>query len=395
MKTAYLVGDGMGDFPVPVLGGRTPLQAAHAPNLRRIAAAGTVRMVRTAPDGMFPGSDVCNLALLGYNPADNYTGRAPIEAAGARIPLHPDDVAFRCNLVTVENGIMLDHSAGHITTAEGLVLVDALKPVLEREGIRLHGGVSYRHLLVWKNGPAAAATAMPHEILGQPVAPHLPTGPGAPKIQALMEASRPVLAEHPVNRARIAAGKAPATQAWLWGQGRALRLQSYRDRYGLAGGMITAVDLLRGLGQLTGLEVIEVDGATGFVDTNYPGKAAAAIAALQRADFVYVHVEAPDECGHQGDAALKTRAIGDFDSRVVGPVWQALEAAGHPYRLILATDHRTPVSLRGHSPEPVPLAVLEGPVGPVTAEAPFDETCHGGQAEAFAWEWIDQILRNG
>lgn len=393
MKTAYLVGDGMGDFPVEALEGKTPLQAAEAPNMRRIAAAGTVRMVKTAPDSMFPGSDVCNLALLGYNPEEKYTGRAPIEAAGAHIQLDPDDVAFRCNLVTVQDETMMDHSAGHITTEEALQLVEALRPIFEREGIRLHGGVSYRHILVWNKGPADTVTEMPHEILGKPIVAHLPSGAGGDKVRSLMQASRTVLADHPVNRARVAAGKSPATQVWLWGQGRALSLQTYRDRYGLTGGMITAVDLLRGLGELTGLDVIDVEGATGFVDTNYAGKAAAALKVLEDRDFVYVHVEAPDECGHQGDPALKTQAIADFDARIVGPIWQALEAKGEPYRLIVAMDHRTPVSTRGHARDPVPLAVLEGPVGPVDAEAAFDETWNGGTAEGFVWEWIDALLR--
>ena len=383
----------MGDFPVESLGGRTPLQAAEAPAMRRIAAAGQVRMVTTAPKDMFPGSDVCNLTLLGYDPAANYTGRAPIEAAGAHIAMKPNDVAFRCNLVTVEDDVMLDHSAGHITTAEALALIDALKPAVERAGLRLHGGVSYRHLLVWEDGPADAVTELPHEILGQPIASHLPSGAGSDAIRDLMDASRTIFADHLVNRARVAAGNRPATQIWLWGQGRSMTLQPYRERYGLTGGIITAVDLLRGLAVLTGLEIVNVDGATGFVDTNYEGKTAAAIDVLNRHDFVFVHVEAPDECGHQGDAQLKTRAISDFDARIVAPIWSALEQSGEAYRLIVAMDHRTPVSLRGHSADPVPMAVLDGPVGAVTAEADFDEFRNGGQAEVRANEWIDALLK--
>jgi 2,3-bisphosphoglycerate-independent phosphoglycerate mutase len=394
MKIAFLIGDGMGDFPVDSLGGKTPLQAATATHMRRIAAAGEVTMVRVAPPNMFPGSDVCNLALLGYNPSDNYTGRAPIEAAGAGIPLQPNDVAYRCNLVTVQDEIMRDHSSSHITDAEAFELVAALKPAIDRAGLCLHPGVSYRHLLVWQEGPVELTTEMPHEILDQPIAPHLPSGPRSDEVRALMDASRDILADHPVNQARIAAGKNPATQIWLWGQGRALSLVPYQERYGLTGGMITAVDLLRGLGVLAGLEIVNVEGATGFVDTNYEGKARAALEVLDRHDFVYVHLEAPDECGHQGDAALKTQAISDFDARIVGPIWQALEEKGEPYRLMVTMDHRTPVSTRGHSAEPTPIAVLDGPIGPVTEEAAFDESCNGGEAQGQAHEVIDELLRN-
>lgn len=392
MKTAFLIGDGMGDFPVAELGDRTPLQAAAIPHMRRIAAAGTVRMARVVPEGMFPGSDTCNLAMLGYDPATNYSGRAPIEAAGARLELAAGDVAFRCNLVTVEDGIMQDHSAGHITDEEAGRLIEALKPVIERDGIRLHKGVSYRHLLLWRDGPADIETQLPHEILGQPAGDHLPQGAGADAVRAMMAASIPVLASHPVNEARRGAGKGEASQIWLWGQGRALQLASYQDLYGLTGGMITAVDLLRGLAELAGLENITVDGVTGYIDTNYEGKARAAIDTLADHDFVYVHVEAPDECGHQGDAALKTRAIELFDEKIVGPVWQGLERAGEPYRLLVTMDHRTPVSLRGHSPEPIPIAVLDGPVGRVTEETAFDEFVHGGEAECMAHEYVQSLL---
>jgi 2,3-bisphosphoglycerate-independent phosphoglycerate mutase len=393
MKTVFLVGDGMGDYPVASLGGRTPLQAADCPHMRRIAAAGMVRMLRVAPEGIFPGSDVCNLALLGYDPARGYTGRAPIEAAGAGLPLAPDDVAYRCNLVTVRDGLMADHSAGHIPDAESAALIRALQPVIDTPGRRLHPGVSYRHLLLWQDGPADITTAMPHEILGQPVEPHLPAGTRAGEVRALMDASREVLASHPVNQARLRDGKNPATQLWLWGQGRAMTLSPYPVRYGLSGAMITAVDLLRGLAALAGLENIAVPGATGFIDTNYEGKAHAAATALDRHDFVYLHVEAPDECGHQGDAALKTRAISDFDARIVGPVFEALETRGEPYRLVVTMDHRTPVSLRGHAADPVPLALLEGPAGALHEEAPFDETCNQGMAQGFAHEWVDALLR--
>lgn len=394
MKVVVLLGDGMGDYPVETLGGRTPLQAADAPHMRRIAAAGTLRMVQTVPDSLPPGSDVANLALLGYDATERYTGRAPIEAAGAGIALGPGDVAFRCNLVTVRDGVMIDHSSDHITNEEAHRILDTVQEHLGRDGLRFHRGVSYRHLLIWDQGPAEAETEPPHEILGQAIAPYLPKGQGSHEVRALLEASADLLADHPVNTARRAAGKNEATQIWLWGQGRSMSLASYGDLYGLTGGMITAVDLLRGLAVLAGLEVVRVDGATGFVDTNYEGKVIAALETLERHDFAYVHVEAPDECGHQGDAELKTRAISDFDARIVGPVWQALERKGEPYRLVVGMDHRTPVARRGHTREPVPIAVLDGPVGEVTREIPFDETVNGGVSEGMAQPWIKSLLKD-
>ena len=392
MKILVLVGDGMGDYPVAALGDKSPLQAAHIPNMRRLAAAGEVRMVQTIPEGMAPGSDVANLDLLGYNPAENYTGRAPIEAAGAGIPLAPDDVAYRCNLVTVTDGHMRDYSAGHITTGEAHELIEAVAAELGNETMRFHGGVSYRHLLVWEHGPTDLTTEPPHEISDKPVAPHLPRGTRQDEVLRLMEASKDILRDHPVNKARIAAGKNPATQIWLWGQGGALKVETYEMLYGLKGGVITAVDLVRGLGVLAGLDVPRVPGVTGFVDTNYEGKVEAAKALLADGDFAYVHVEAPDECGHMGDAQLKTEAIEAFDEKVVGPLWCHMEGLGQPYRLLVCMDHRTPVSLKGHTSEPVPLTKVDGPVGSPQAEAPFDEDVNGGQAQCLAHDWIRELL---
>lgn len=385
----------MGDYPVPELGNKTPLQAADIPNMRRIAGKGDLRLVQTVPlSGLSPGSDVANMALLGFNAEENYSGRAPIEAAGANIPLEPSDVAFRCNLVTVENGKMEDYSAGHISTEEARQLIEAVKEKLERDGLRFHCGVSYRHLMIWRDGPVNLKTAPPHDIAGKPIAEHLPVGERQDELRALMEASVSVLAYHPVNKARIAAGKKPATQIWLWGHGRALRLPGYQDLYGLSGAVITAVDLVRGLGRLLGLEVIAVPGATGYVDTNYEGKVAAALETLKRHDFVFVHIEAPDECGHAGDARLKKEAIEAFDRRVVGPVWREMERRGQPYRLVLCTDHRTPVSVRGHTREPVPMAVLDGPVGEVDREVAFDEFVNGGKAQIRVYDWMRELLKN-
>lgn len=392
MKYIVLVGDGMGDYPAEALGGRTPLQAANIPNMRRLAAAGELRMVQTVPEGMSPGSDVANLDLLGYNPAENYTGRAPIEAAGAGIPLTPDDVAYRCNLVTIADGLMDDYSAGHITTEEAHPIVASLQEAFGRDGLTLHGGVSYRHLLVWRDGPTEIQTQPPHDISGKPAADYLPSGAGSEAVRDMMEQSKAILANHPVVKQRLADGKKAPTQIWLWGQGRALQIESYQKLYGLGGGVISAVDLVRGLGILAGLEAPIVPGVTGFIDTNYQGKVEAAIKVLESGNFVYVHVEAPDECGHMGDAQLKTQAIEAFDEKVVGPLWHHMEARGEPYRLLLCMDHRTPVSLRGHTSEPVPMARVDGPVGTGGGETAFDEELNGGVAQGLAHEWVAALL---
>ncbi len=393
MKKIILVGDGMGDYPVPSLGNQTPLQAAKAPFMRTLAGTGSVCMVQTIPEGMQPGSDVANLCLMGYNPADHYTGRAPIEAAGAGIPLREQDVALRCNLVTVEDGIMVDYSAGHISSDEAAELMAACRRKLERPGLSFHDGISYRHLVVWEDGPNDAITHPPHDIADQKINSYLPSGSRCDEIRQLMEDSREVLLEHPVNKARVKAGKKPANQCWLWGQGKSMTLPSYQELYKLTGGVISAVDLVRGLGRLAGLQPVIVPGATGFLGTNYQGKVAAAMKILEDRDFVYLHVEAPDECGHMGDCQKKVQAIEEFDSNIVGPVWNALEAWGIPYRILLCTDHRTPVSVKGHTPEPVPMAWVDGPCGHRGQAAPFDEFIDGGNARERADAAIRKLLR--
>ena len=392
MKIAVLIGDGMGDYPLAELGGKTPLQAAVIPNMRRIAAAGTVRLVTTVPNELSPGSDVANLSIMGFDPRKFYTGRAPIEAAGADIPMSAEDVAFRCNLITVDNGLIADHSSGHITTEEARPIVELLQQRLGGNGRRFAVSTGYRHLLIWTNGPCDAQTTPPHDVLDQPVEKYLPTGIRGDEIIRLMEASKPFLADHPVNAARRAAGKRAATQIWLWGQGRQTTLPSYQEAFGLTGGVISAVDLVRGIGKLAGLEARPVPGATGFTDTNYAGKVQAALDTLKRHDFVFVHVEAPDECGHMGDRAQKIGAIEAFDQRIVGPVWQELQTMGCPYRLIIGTDHCTPVTVRNHTKDPVPMAVMEGPVNTAVAEKPFDESVDGGKSQGLVFEWLKTIL---
>ncbi len=394
MKIAVLIGDGMGDYPLQELGGKTPLQSAAIPNMRAIAAAGTVRLVNTVPTGMSPGSDVANLSIMGFDPRKYYTGRAPIEAAGAGIAMAPGDVAFRCNLIAVENELIKDHSSGHITTDEARPMIAELNARLGRPGLKFHVSAGYRHLLIWENGPCELVTIPPHDVLGQPAAANLPRGERQEEVRSLMEASKPLLAAHPVNVARRKAGKTAPTQIWLWGQGQRTALPAYRDLFGLTGSVISAVDLVRGIGKLTGLNSINVPGATGFVDTNYAGKVEAALKALTHEDFVFVHVEAPDECGHMGDAKLKLKAIEAFDTKVVGPFWRGLEAMRQPYRLIIATDHRTPVTVRNHTAEPIPVAVMNGPAPRSSQEAPFDEFVNGGRTSGMAFEWLQSQIGN-
>ena len=354
MKLVVLLGDGMADLPIEALQGRTPLQAAKKPNMDRLAKRGRSGLAQTVPEGFPPGSDVANLSVMGYAPSKHYTGRAPLEAAAMEVQLGAADIAFRCNFVTIEKGIMQDYSAGHISTEEGRELIEALAPLMPER--KLYAGVSYRNLLVLKAGANAVCTP-PHDISDQPVASHLPSGPDSELLISLMEAAGPVLANHPVNLNRIAAGKRPANAIWLWGQGPAPAMPSFAEKYMLEGAMISAVDLLKGIGRYAGLEVIDVAGATGNIDTNYEGKVKAALQALERLDFVYLHVEAPDEAGHEGDTALKVKAIELFDEKVVGPMIKGLDESGQDWRVLLLPDHATPISIKTHSRDPVPFTI--------------------------------------
>lgn len=369
MKLLVILGDGMADLPLEALGGRTPLQAAHIPNMDRVANDGRNGLARTVPDGMPPGSDVANLSIAGYEPSMYYTGRAPLEAAAMGISLAEDDIAFRCNFVTVEKGIMLDYSAGHITSDEGQELIGALRPLMPAG--RIYAGVGYRNLLILKNGAEAVCTP-PHDISDQPIEGHLPRGKDADQLIGLMEEARPVLASHPVNQRRIAEGRRPANMIWLWGQGPAPAMPTFQERHRLRGAMISAVDLLKGIGAYAGMEVISVPGATGNIDTNYDGKVRAALDALLRLDFVYLHIEAPDEAGHEGDVEQKIRAIELFDSNVVGPMIEGLRSHGEPFRVLLMPDHATPITLKTHTRDPVPFAIMGSGIEPDSVER-FDE----------------------
>jgi 2,3-bisphosphoglycerate-independent phosphoglycerate mutase len=356
MKYALLVGDGMADWPVPALNNRTPLECARTPNMDRVASAGTIGMVSTIPPGMQPGSDVANLSLLGYDPARYYSGRAPFEAASMGIPLTGSETAFRCNLVTIQNETMSDYSAGHITTAEAHRIIRELQAHLASESVRFYPGVSYRHLMICRSFPDGTICTPPHDITDKPIQSYLPQGDGSALLLDLMGRARELLLKSPVNKERHADGKSQVTDIWLWGQGRSLSLPTVTQRYGLRGSVITAVDLVRGLGVLAGLKIRMVDGATGYLGTNYAGKVAAARAALADEDIVYLHVEAPDETGHEGIAEKKIQAIEEFDRHIVGEMLRYQEEVGD-LRILVVPDHATPLAIKTHSAEPVPFAI--------------------------------------
>jgi 2,3-bisphosphoglycerate-independent phosphoglycerate mutase len=357
-KYIVLVGDGMADFPIPELNGKTPLEAARTPNMDRIASC-RVGLVRTIPHGMEPGSDVANLALLGYDPAKYHTGRGPLEAASMGVSLKSNQVAFRMNLVTLsrrssEEIIMVSHSAGELSTREGNAIVADLRMVLEKPWIHIYHGVAYRHLLVWENGPDNIETIPPHDVLDQNMASYLlgnATGP----IQEAIRSSWPVLENHPVNMTRKAQGLAEANSIWPWGQGKAPELPSFSRKFGLTGAVISAVDLLKGIGVYAGLQPLHVAGATGYLNSNFKGKVEAALEHLEKTDFVFLHVEAPDEAGHHGDIAEKIEAIEVFDARIVGPVLDGLQSF-EDFRIMVVSDHLTPIVRKTHTADPTTFA---------------------------------------
>lgn len=362
IKTVILIGDGMGDLPIAELDGRTPLEYVDTPAMDFVATRGELARLKTVPDGFPPGSDVANLSLLGYRPEEVYTGRSPLEAASMGVELGPRDLAFRCNLVTLDYGVdgqvtMVDYSAGHITTPEAQQLINSLAQQLNSEQLHFYPGVSYRHLLVMADGPVDYLAEPPHDHTGKLVSQlwdRMLAGPMGGTIRRAGD----ILADHPVNRRRLAEGKNPANAIWLWGQGLAPVMPVLAEKYGVSGSLISAVDLLRGIGVYAGLRIIKVAGATGYIDTNYRGKVAAALQAIGADDLVVVHVEAPDEAGHQGSLADKLRAIGDFDGKVVGPILAGLQD-GPPFRLVVAMDHFTPLQTRTHDAMPVPIAIFD------------------------------------
>lgn len=363
MKYVVVLADGMADLPIDALGGKTPLEYASTPNLDMLACGGEMGMAKTVPDGMKPGSDVANLAVMGYNPRECYSGRSPLEALSVGVDMKDTDVVFRCNIVTVtenepyEEKTILDHSSGEISTEDADVLMDAVREAFQNETFRFYTGTSYRHITVWDKGEVLDMEP-PHDHLGQVIGQFLPENP---LFREMMKKSFDVLNNHPLNVQRAAEGKNKANSIWFWGAGTKPALQNFKEKTGLSGTMISAVDLLKGIAVGAGMEVVEVEGATGSLDTNYLGKAGAAVKALLEdgQDFVYIHVEAPDEMGHQGNLHHKVQSIEEIDKNIVGVVKRALDASGEDYRIIVLPDHPTPICMRTHTSEPVPYVLYD------------------------------------
>jgi 2,3-bisphosphoglycerate-independent phosphoglycerate mutase len=365
VKHLVLLGDGMADFPLDELDGRTPLQAARTPAMDEAASLGLTGLFCPIPEGLPPGSDIGNLSLFGYDPHSTFTGRAPLEAARQGISLGPNDVAFRCNLVTLEDGAMASFTAGHIPTEDAAELIQALNAAFVDEPIQYYPGVSYRHLAIVSDAGApvdalvATACTPPHDLSDKPYGPGLPKGPAEGLLRSYMDRSVEILADHAANARRRDGGHPAATSIWLWGQGQTPSLDSYADRFGVTGTVVSAVDLVKGIGVCAGLDFVDVPGATGYLDTNYEGKVAAALEALERQDFVYLHIEATDETSHEGRADLKIQALEDFDTRVVRPCLDWAQRQGD-CRVLIAPDHVTSIASKTHAGGPVPFT-LSGP----------------------------------
>ncbi|MDR2042201.1 MAG: cofactor-independent phosphoglycerate mutase [Tannerella sp.] len=364
MKKILILGDGMADEPIEMLGGKTPLQYARTPYMDELARRGVTGRLQTVPDGFHPGSETANLAVLGYSLPDVYEGRGVLEAASMNVELHPGELAMRCNLVCLEGDRLKNHSAGHITTPEARELIAFLNETAGDARIRFHAGVSYRHLLVMRGGDKRLDCTPPHDIPMQPFRPALirPAAAEAEETAALLNRlilrSQELLPDHPVNRRRAAAGKDPANSLWFWSPGYRPTMQTLKERYGIpASAVISAVDLIQGIGVYAGMDVVKVEGATGLYDTNYEGKARAALEALRTHDFVYVHVEASDEAGHEGDVRLKVRTVEDLDRRLVGPICEAVRQWDEPVAIAVLPDHPTPCALRTHTNVPVPFLI--------------------------------------
>ncbi len=363
MKYIVVLGDGMSDEPIAALGGKTPLEYAHTPAMDALASKGELGMVQNVPAGMAPGSDVANLSVMGYDPVTNYSGRSPLEALSVGVQMEPDDIVFRCNLVTLTEPepypekTILDHSSGEISTADADILMDTIRQELGSDTFRFYTGTSYRHIMIWKGGRLARLEP-PHDHLTRVIGPYLPQ---EKPLRDMMEKSFDLLNDHPLNRRRAAAGKNKANSLWYWGAGVRPSLESFEAKTGLKGAMISAVDLLKGIAVGAGMQVCQVEGATGSIDTNWEGKAQAAIDALLRdgCDFAYIHVEAPDEMAHQGLLKEKVASIEYLDSRIVAPVCRAMEAAGEDYRMLILPDHPNLLRLRTHTGDPVPYVLYD------------------------------------
>jgi 2,3-bisphosphoglycerate-independent phosphoglycerate mutase len=379
MKYVVILGDGMADYPIPQLGDKTPLQCANKPNIDFLAKYGELGMVKTIPNGIPPGSDAANLSVMGFNPKEYYTGRSPLEAVSMGIELAECDVAFRCNLVTLSdereyaNKTMIDYSSDEISSEEAKELIVEVNRRFRTDDICFYSGISYRHCMVWKNGPLCLGLIPPHDILEKNIASYLPQGEYGKMMLRMMQESFEFLKDHPVNKTRIEMGLRPANSIWLWGEGRKPSIPGFSEKYGIKGSVISAVDLVKGIGICAGLKPVDVEGATGNINTNFAGKAKAALKELDSgADFVYVHVEAPDECGHRYEVENKVRAIELIDRHIVEPIMQGLKKYDD-YRILILPDHPTPLSLRTHTGEPVPFLIYRKNREKISGAQGYDE----------------------
>ncbi len=399
MKYVIVLGDGMADEPIEALAGKTPLEYASTPTMDLLAKTSEIGLAHTIPEGMKPGSDTANLSVLGYDPKQYYTGRSPLEALSIGVDMKADDIALRTNLVTLsdedvpyEERTILDHSSSEISTEDAAILLDALREGLKRDGYHFYVGTSYRHLLIWEKGSVVELTP-PHDVLGQKIAPYLPSDP---ILQEMQEKSYEILSKHPLNIERKKQGLHPANSCWFWGAGTRPALSSFEEKNHKTGAMISAVDLLKGIAVGAGMKNIEVEGANGQLHTNYEGKAAAAAEVLLKEgyDFVYVHVEAPDEMGHQGSVERKVQSIEYLDQRLIANLKEALDASGEDYRMLILPDHPTPIRVRTHTSDPIPYLLYdsrkayEGSTGLYNEKAAYE----GGIEVAHGYELIDKLF---
>lgn len=398
MKYIVVLGDGMADEPLEALGGKTPLEYAQTPCMDSLASMGHMGLVQNVPSGMAPGSDVANLSVLGYDPKRSYSGRSPLEALSVGVKMEPDDVIFRTNIVTLTEEepyaekTILDHSSGEIATEDADVLMDAIRSAFNSETVQFYTGTSYRHIMVWKKGKLVSLEP-PHDHLGTQIGPWLPK---EPMLREMMEESFPILNAHPMNLARAEAGKHKANSLWFWGAGTKPSLQNFEEKTGLKGAMISAVDLLKGIAVGAGMKVYQVPGATGSLDTNYEGKAQAAVKALLEdgCDFVYIHVEAPDEMGHQGLIHEKVQSIEYLDQRLIALVKKAMDDSGEDYRMLILPDHPTPIRVRTHTGSPVPFLLYDS-THPEKKKAKYSEA-EAAATEDFepdGYQLIDRLIQ--
>lgn len=403
MKHLIILGDGMADWPVPELGGHTLLEQVPTPHIDRLARLGRTGMLQTVPQGFHPGSEVANSAILGYDQHQVYQGRGPLEAASMGVELAPDDLALRCNLIAVDGPRIKNHSCGHLSTDEGRALIAYLEQELGGGAVHFYAGVQYRHLLVVRGGDARVACTPPHDVPGQAFAPLLPRAlcpeaePTAQLLRRLIAESQRLLANHPLNVARRERGGDAAASIWPWAGGHKPHYRPMQERFSQIkrGSVITAVDLIRGIGRYAGLNPISVQGATGLYDTNYEGKARAALEALRHDDFVYLHIEAPDEAGHDGNVPLKMRTIADIDRRVVGPIVQELERRHQPVSIALLPDHPTPCAHRTHTADPVPFLIYYPGIAPDGVQSFGERACRAGSYGLLHGdEFINEFMKN-